>query len=216
MANTPPPPGGFEPPAPNYNNPTGPPEGAGYEPLPGLPYEPPPGYGATPPPPPPTPGTASAERAGFGSRLLSAFIDGLVTGVPFWAITAILATQLPKREGIWFCERTNGDIERCEPLTSGGQAILLISLGVMTLLIAAYYAWFEGKRGATIGKRAAGIKVVDHRSGEPIGVARGVGRYFGRILSAIPLFLGFLWNIWDKDKQTWHDKMTNSAVVRNN
>jgi uncharacterized RDD family membrane protein YckC len=40
-----------------------------------------------------------------------------------------------------------------------------------------------------------------------------VGRYFGRILSGIACFLGYLWMLWDPEKQTWHDKLTNTVVV---
>jgi len=27
-------------------------------------------------------------------------------------------------------------------------------------------------------------------------------------------FLGFLWMLWDKDRQTWHDKAAGSFVIR--
>ena len=29
----------------------------------------------------------------------------------------------------------------------------------------------------------------------------------------IPLFLGYFWMLWDREKQTWHDKMAGSVVV---
>ena len=41
----------------------------------------------------------------------------------------------------------------------------------------------------------------------------GVIRYIGRIVSGIVIFLGYLWMIWDGEKQTWHDKMAGSVVV---
>ena len=36
---------------------------------------------------------------------------------------------------------------------------------------------------------------------------------FGRILSTIPLLLGYFWMLWDSEKQTWHDKLAGSVVV---
>jgi uncharacterized RDD family membrane protein YckC len=34
------------------------------------------------------------------------------------------------------------------------------------------------------------------------------------VLSVMVLFLGFLWMIWDSNKQTWHDKIAGTVVVR--
>ncbi|HLA48407.1 MAG TPA: RDD family protein, partial [Nitrospinota bacterium] len=39
-------------------------------------------------------------------------------------------------------------------------------------------------------------------------------RYIGYIISEIPLFLGFLWIVFDKDKQGWHDKIAGTFVVK--
>jgi uncharacterized RDD family membrane protein YckC len=77
----------------------------------------------------------------------------------------------------------------------------------------AYYVYFEGSTGQTIGKRMVGIRVVDINGGEPIGYARAFIRYVGRIISFIVVLLGYLWMLWDPQKQTWHDKMASSIVV---
>jgi uncharacterized RDD family membrane protein YckC len=58
------------------------------------------------------------------------------------------------------------------------------------------------------------IRVVDIRTGQQIGNARGVGRHFARFLSTIAGLIGFFWMLWDPERQTWHDKLTNSHVVR--
>ena len=42
----------------------------------------------------------------------------------------------------------------------------------------------------------------------------GIGRYFARWLSAIPLLLGYFWMLWDPKKQTWHDKLVSTIVVK--
>jgi uncharacterized RDD family membrane protein YckC len=78
----------------------------------------------------------------------------------------------------------------------------------------AYYGYLEGSNsGQTIGKRALGIRVIDFRTGGPIGFGRAVIRYFGRIVSTIPCFLGYFWMLWDKERQCWHDKFANDVVV---
>jgi uncharacterized RDD family membrane protein YckC len=78
----------------------------------------------------------------------------------------------------------------------------------------AYFTYFEGSpSGQTIGKKALGIRVIDFRAGGPLGYARGFIRWLGRILSGIACLLGYLWMLWDKEKQTWHDKIATSVVV---
>jgi uncharacterized RDD family membrane protein YckC len=90
----------------------------------------------------------------------------------------------------------------------GFGSLLALAVGI------AYYAYLEGgPTGQTLGKKALGIRVLDLRTGGPIGFSRGVIRYFGRILSTIPLFLGYFWMLWDSEKQTWHDKLAGSVVV---
>ena len=85
-------------------------------------------------------------------------------------------------------------------------------LGIVVAIV--YYVYFEGGlTGQTLGKRALGIRVVDFETGGPIGYPRGFIRYIGRYVSTIVLLLGYLWMLWDAEKQTWHDKFAGSVVV---
>ena len=87
--------------------------------------------------------------------------------------------------------------------------------GIVSLAIGiGYYGYLEGSAsGQTIGKKALGIRVYDLREGGAIGTSRAILRYFARILSTIPLLLGYFWMLWDSEKQTWHDKLAGSVVV---
>jgi len=86
--------------------------------------------------------------------------------------------------------------------------ILNIAIGL------AYYSYLEGSpSGQTVGKRAMSIRVIDLANGGPIGTTRALIRYLGRIVSSIPCALGYFWMLWDKDKQTWHDKIATTVVV---
>jgi len=69
-----------------------------------------------------------------------------------------------------------------------------------------------GRAGSLLAL-ALGIRVIDFSTGGPIGFGRAVIRYFGRIVSTIPIFLGYFWMLWDKERQTWHDKFANDVVV---
>jgi len=100
------------------------------------------------------------------------------------------------------------------------QFILVAILGMAAgralggLIGLGYFVYFEGSpSGQTVGKRALNIRIVDADNGGPIGYGRAVLRYFARILSFIPCFLGYFWMLWDKNSQTWHDKITTDVVV---
>jgi uncharacterized RDD family membrane protein YckC len=89
-----------------------------------------------------------------------------------------------------------------------------VGYAVYLLVAIAYFTYFEGgASGQTIGKRALGIRVIDFAGGGPIGNSRAFIRYIGRIVSSIPLLLGYFWMLWDGEKQTWHDKMAGAVVV---
>ncbi|MDQ6820397.1 MAG: RDD family protein [Actinomycetota bacterium] len=55
--------------------------------------------------------------------------------------------------------------------------------------------------------------MVGFDTGKTIGYGRVAGRYIASILSALCILIGYLWMLWDTEKQTWHDKLSNSVVV---
>jgi len=77
-----------------------------------------------------------------------------------------------------------------------------------------YFAIMESGTGqATIGKKALGLKVTDLNGGQ-ITFGQATGRYFGKILSTLIILIGFLMMLWDERKQTLHDKMAGTLVVK--
>jgi uncharacterized RDD family membrane protein YckC len=154
------------------------------------------------------------QKAGFGSRLVALFIDSFVTGAFF--IPAYLALITGPKE-TYQCssdlEETSTGLLICERPTGGAIALALV-LGAAALVgVIFYWGTMEGK-GQTLGKKAMSISTIDIDTGAPIGTGRAIGRYFARIISAFVCYLGYLWMLWDNDKQTWHDKMVRSIVVK--
>jgi uncharacterized RDD family membrane protein YckC len=89
-----------------------------------------------------------------------------------------------------------------------------LAYAVGTLLSLAYFTYFEGSpSGQTIGKKLLNIRVIDFSTGGAIGYGRAFVRWIARILSGIVCLLGYLWMLWDKEKQTWHDKLATTVVV---
>ena len=89
---------------------------------------------------------------------------------------------------------------------AGDLAIALIVGGI----IVAFWRYC----GATPGKLAVGIKVVDAETGNAPSTGRLVVRLLCYLLSALPLYLGFFWVAVDRRKQGWHDKIAGTVVIQ--
>jgi uncharacterized RDD family membrane protein YckC len=125
----------------------------------------------------------SGPRSGFWRRFAAVVVDALVLLIPSIIVVVIVG--------------------------SGALANL-----ITTLIGLAYTTTLEGgPRGQTVGKMALGIRVVDFNNGGPIGYGRALVRNLVKYISAIPLFLGYFWMLWDREKQCWHDKAANDVVV---
>lgn len=66
---------------------------------------------------------------------------------------------------------------------------------------------------ATPGKYLVSAAVVDAESGLSPSTSRLTLRYFAYFISLVPFGLGFLWIVFDKRKQGWHDKIARTVVV---
>jgi uncharacterized RDD family membrane protein YckC len=87
-------------------------------------------------------------------------------------------------------------------------------LGIWIALWLCYFAVGWGLFGATPGKWAAGIKVVDHKGRCPIGLTRGVMRLVAYGVSSITLGLGHLLLVFRSDRRALHDILAGTRVVR--
>ena len=73
----------------------------------------------------------------------------------------------------------------------------------------------QGTTGYSIGKGLMGIKVVGVNTGQPIGTGSGFVRWLMHaFIDGAICYLGFLWPLWDAQKQTWGDKVASSIVIQ--
>jgi uncharacterized RDD family membrane protein YckC len=72
----------------------------------------------------------------------------------------------------------------------------------------------QGRSGQSLGKSVLGTRLVSAGSGEPVGFGRAFGRQVAHLVDAIPLGVGFLWPLWDEQRQTFADKMCSTLVVQ--
>ena len=128
------------------------------------------------------------EYASRLHRFLAALVDGIIIGVAI----VILGTI--------------GVIDLGDPSTTDQVMEAVISFGYYILLTAAF--------GATLGKMALGMKVVDE-SGQKAGFFKVLIREtIGKIVSATILLLGYVWILFDGKRQGWHDKIGGTFVVK--
>jgi uncharacterized RDD family membrane protein YckC len=64
-----------------------------------------------------------------------------------------------------------------------------------------------------LGKQFLGIKVVAAAGGQ-VSWVQAIVREVFKLVSSYALLLGYLWMLWDKDKQTWHDKVAKTYVIK--
>ncbi|MBN1663187.1 MAG: RDD family protein [Deltaproteobacteria bacterium] len=92
-------------------------------------------------------------------------------------------------------------------------AYLVIYYGANLLISMAYYTYFHGTSGQTIGKMIFGLRVVQ-ATGENMTFGIAFLRWVGYLISGLCFYLGFLWAAFDGKKQGWHDKIAATVVIR--
>ena len=86
---------------------------------------------------------------------------------------------------------------------------------IMPLIYAAQvlFRWPWNAIGWSPGKRLLGLRVVDAQ-GAPPGLVRGLVRSLFTLAGELPLFAGYLWALFDRQRRTWHDHLATTWVVR--
>lgn len=91
----------------------------------------------------------------------------------------------------------------------------LIIFFIQLALNILYFVYFIGERGQTLGKIALGIKVVRLDTIQVPGYGTAALReILGKLVSTLTLGIGYLWMLWDPKRQTLHDKIAGTVVVR--
>lgn len=139
-------------------------------------------------------GIQSAHYAGFWLRFIANLIDGILMAA--WMIPALYYVY--------------GDSLWTDPHFIMGPADFIISwilpmIGVLAL--------WDRKQG-TIGKLLLRLRIVDSETLQPLRKRQEITRYFGYLLSTLPLGLGFLWILVNPRKQGLHDLLAGSVVIR--
>jgi uncharacterized RDD family membrane protein YckC len=157
-----------------------------------------------------TPQMARAQEAGFVSRLAAFVLDIVIVGMSSIVFAALISLIL----NFFGFRAQEFSPEAPAKNTIAVLQIIIIALGALAVLlfIPAYFVIFWVLVGATPGKRILGLRVMRTGS-QRLSWARAIVRYVGYWISALPLFLGFLWVLVDTRRQGWHDKLADTIVV---
>jgi uncharacterized RDD family membrane protein YckC len=89
----------------------------------------------------------------------------------------------------------------------------LVVPGIFPLILIAYFVGMWTWKGTSVGKICLGLKIV-RTDGTPIDFAVALVRSLAACFSFVVFFMGFFWAGWDREKQSWHDKIAGTVVVQ--
>ncbi len=201
---TPPATGGYEPPAPAAGSYPPPPAGGGFPepPGPGA-YPPPPGgfgqqpgypdpnaaYGGGYPPAPLPAVGGGGGLADWPKRALGGLIDYVAPAI----VISVLANLVGSASS-----------------TLGGLVSFVLVVGWWV-----YLGYKSGTTGVTFGRSIAKTKLISAETGQVVGTQTGIIRQFAHIIDSIICYVGWLFPLWDQQKQTLADKIMKTVVVDN-
>ena len=146
--------------------------------------------------------SARPPLAGILIRFAAVLVDGLLPMlilIPAGILALVLAPGLPALPGQTM-------------QTVAIFVVLLTYAGLMSYSALVLGMWAYG---LTPGKWMLGVRVVKQDSGMAAGFWRmALRQIVGQWLAAIVCYLGFIWALFDANRQGWHDKIAKTLVVR--
>jgi uncharacterized RDD family membrane protein YckC len=146
----------------------------------------------------------SVHYAGFWIRFVATIVDQIVLYIVDMLFFAI--SMLFFRIDFANAGRSQADLMR---LLSFEGVWLLFNL----IVYAIYDTWMTGRFGATAGKMACSLLVVNS-DGSKISYQRALGRHFAKYLSSFTLLIGYIMAGLDEEKRSLHDRICNTRVIK--
>ena len=137
---------------------------------------------------------SATEYAGVWVRFLSTLIDSIIIGAVSGGINTVAAAMH----------------------NSSVISILAVTIGTCSISTLLYFTVMEATQGATLGKKALGLRVVKIDGSSPIGWSASIIRNLVRIIDALFVYLVGAIIIWKSPiRQRLGDKAANTIVIRN-
>ena len=146
--------------------------------------------------------TEGTRPGGFWIRFGAVIVDSII-----WGVLGAIIWPVVFGESFWQTTTTTGDGYTLTQIQSGGG-----DERVGYLLWAVYVVPLVWLFGATLGKKALGLSIIDETGNKP-GLVRSIVRFLASFLSAILLLIGFLMAAFREDKRALHDLIAGTYVV---
>ena len=154
-----------------------------------------------------TPAAFTATRyAGFWRRFWGLFIDRLALGVVLFPVGLLFGFNIL----LPFMHDEELTPERFMSLVFGSLSMWLLRTFAEWVYFSAFHS---SARQATPGQMLMGLRVTGLDGGR-IGYGRATARYFASWLSAALLLIGFIIGAFTERRQTLHDMIASTLVVR--
>jgi len=95
--------------------------------------------------------------------------------------------------------------------SSSGQLHFVYQL-TLAIVAYAFFVGFWAAKGRTLGMQSWGLQL-ESMDGSVPRFGPATIRFFAAPLSWAALGLGFLWQLWDPEQLTWHDRLSNTRLV---
>jgi uncharacterized RDD family membrane protein YckC len=99
-----------------------------------------------------------------------------------------------------------------EHLDSNSGALHVVYQLTLVLVAYAFFAGFWSAKGRTLGMQSWGLQLESVNGSVP-GIRAATIRFITACLSWAAFGLGFLWQLWDAEHLTWHDRLSNTRLV---
>jgi uncharacterized RDD family membrane protein YckC len=133
--------------------------------------------------------------AGFWRRCAAMLLDGVVLVFPGAIIRVLLGLSSTGFD----------DLESPNTMLAGSLEVAVDAL---------YAALFLSSRaGATLGMQVMGLRAVTV-TGHPVSFGRALGRFLAVMLTVLTLGIGYLMQLYTRRRQTLHDLIAGTVVVR--
>jgi len=83
---------------------------------------------------------------------------------------------------------------------------------ILCLVIYGFFVGFWVRSGRTLGMQSWRLQL-ETMDGSKVNFKVATLRFFASLVSFIPAGLGFFWALWDKDRLTWHDRISKTRIV---
>ena len=159
-----------------------------------------------------SPSPEPRRAAPFGLRVAATVVDAvlilaLIAG-PLWYIRH----RMPSHDS--YCARLIDRLYSCRQYAAR-DVVHLRQAAVIIIAAVLFTVWLVplGRTGRTLGRWLFGVRVVDFRTGAPIGYIRAVFRSLMEVFSVGIAGVGIFNARFDRYSQTWHDIVTRSVSI---